>query len=320
MKVLKLFIGSLPASMNKSQVREYFSQFGRVTKVELQANEGICVGTGFVEVVSASTLKSVLARSHLLNGRKIVVEEYAQGEKLAAKRRAVAKRRVRIANIDKSITQQQLIDELGVFGDVETAYRIFGTNGQPKLFGFALFFDESSARRCIEARFIVINEHEIYFEKYNLGKLRNPKNSLPSKQPQKYLTKSETKNLYPPNSATPNLPEEDYNYNHNINGLQSMNYPNGTSQVPKIARGFEAPGVFAGRGPRFSRPSQLQDSRQIIQTFVNRQSRVIADRNRNLLLPYKQALVLNSTVIGLNHGPDNLRLRPAQSRTGPLAQ
>lgn len=75
---LKIFVGGIPPDTNKAELSNYFSQFGRVTKVDLPVNRksGGYKGFAFVTFATpAAATGAVEASSHSIRDKNMVVKE-----------------------------------------------------------------------------------------------------------------------------------------------------------------------------------------------------------------------------------------------------
>ncbi|GAB0097258.1 SRA stem-loop-interacting RNA-binding protein, mitochondrial [Sergentomyia squamirostris] len=78
--VYKLFVGNIPWTVSSRELRNYFSEFGRVFSVNVvfDKNTGLSQGYGFVSL-SKEALDNVSSKpQHLLEGYNLSVEKPSQ--------------------------------------------------------------------------------------------------------------------------------------------------------------------------------------------------------------------------------------------------
>lgn len=77
LNTLKLFVGNLPWTVGKAELRNYFAQFGTVTRAEVtfDMKTGLSRGFGFVTFQSSQSLvKALRTKNQVLEGHLLEVE------------------------------------------------------------------------------------------------------------------------------------------------------------------------------------------------------------------------------------------------------
>jgi len=108
----------------------HFRQFGSIRTIWLSQQRGRCLGFGTIIIDDRGTLKRILNQPHhVILGRKVILESYLSGRRLASKRSKTGNRRVYIKNIDYDLSDGQLRASFSAFGSIENAYRILAVGG-----------------------------------------------------------------------------------------------------------------------------------------------------------------------------------------------
>jgi RNA recognition motif-containing protein len=148
----KLFIASLPSNVNKKDMHNIFSQYGKIKRVEMVTQKGSnrCKGFAFVTYHSEQVANTVLNTEIFFQGRKLSVREQLKGSQLKAYKQNFCKRRMFIGNIPSGVTDSELRDRFREFGLVETGYVIKDhRTGLNSNFGYILFKDQKVLQHVI---------------------------------------------------------------------------------------------------------------------------------------------------------------------------
>jgi RNA recognition motif-containing protein len=150
----KFFVGGFSTRVTIQELREYFSQYGVVTKIQLVTDQytGISKGYGFVSCGSdrmARTIKN--QKVHILGGRKMDIGEASNDsskrQEFIEKNR---KKKIYISDIGPEVSDDDLEDCFRQFGYVNKAYTISdASNPGATRFGFVVFNQEYSANLAI---------------------------------------------------------------------------------------------------------------------------------------------------------------------------
>ncbi|VUZ42375.1 unnamed protein product [Hymenolepis diminuta] len=127
---LRLFVGNLNPSVNKEMLREYFSKFGSVTKVDIIYEKGSTNprGIAFVNMSKKQEVEEVLnRRPHLLNGKQIIVRLAHMKDSVQAtslgNAELTAETQMIIHDIPVNTSRQDLLECFSKFGGI-TALRL----------------------------------------------------------------------------------------------------------------------------------------------------------------------------------------------------
>ncbi|CAH8650022.1 unnamed protein product [Dicrocoelium dendriticum] len=141
----KLFVGGLSWETNESDLKDYFSRWGRVTQciIKLDRYTGNSRGFGFVTMESEECVAKVLSvTEHWLNNKKIDPKK--------AKPSREPLRKVFVGGVDPDLTEDQIREYFSTFGKVESLDLPFDTHkGKRKHYIFVSFATEAAARKAI---------------------------------------------------------------------------------------------------------------------------------------------------------------------------
>ncbi|TPP60885.1 Heterogeneous nuclear ribonucleoprotein A/B [Fasciola gigantica] len=141
----KLFVGGLSWETTESDLKEYFSRWGRVTQciIKLDRYTGASRGFGFVTLENEDCVNKVLS----------VPEHWLKNKKIDPKKAKPSRepfRKVFVGGIDPDVTEDQIREYFGAFGKVESLDLPFDTlKGKRKHYIFVSFATEAAARKAI---------------------------------------------------------------------------------------------------------------------------------------------------------------------------
>lgn len=155
----KIFLGSLPPKTTKAIVRKIFEEFGQIKAIYLQFNNknNFCKGSGYIVLEEEEAFNKILKTDIAILGRKIFKEPFLRGRKLKKKKVEFSSKRIFVTDIPAEISDMELKEIFKKFGAVEQAYRITCCNGSKQPYGFVLFKNSSSAKKCHQAKMLEIN-------------------------------------------------------------------------------------------------------------------------------------------------------------------
>jgi len=76
-KLNKIFVTNLPWTVNTSELRKYFAEYGKVSLVRVMFDKetGLSRGFGYVSFVSPDSVESVLKRPyHIIEGHHVIIQ------------------------------------------------------------------------------------------------------------------------------------------------------------------------------------------------------------------------------------------------------
>ena len=123
-----------------------------------------------------TTYLRILQHAQLIvKGRSVFCEPFLSGKQLESKNIDLQNRRIFVSNLPLAFEDQDVARLFSQFGPIQTAYRIWGPNGQKQPFGFVSFFSRTSANRAIYRRKISFGNTLIYISPFqkkqsNLGR------------------------------------------------------------------------------------------------------------------------------------------------------
>ncbi|VEL17383.1 unnamed protein product [Protopolystoma xenopodis] len=141
----KLFVGGLHWETTENDLKEYFSQWGRVTQciIKLDRYTGNSRGFGFVTLESEECVSKVLAvHEHKLRNKKIDPKK--------AKPSREPLKKIFVGGIDPEVKEEKIKEYFSQFGKVESLDLPFdNTKGKRKSYVFVSFATEAAARKAI---------------------------------------------------------------------------------------------------------------------------------------------------------------------------
>jgi RNA recognition motif-containing protein len=155
---MNIFVGCLPAQTPAEQLMAYFSQFKvRIISLKRKKNKGKkSPGYAILEVSSLQEFEVLLAKEHFLKGKKLLLKPYLSPEERLKKEEFFQQRRVYLKNLPENVTTEQIKEEFGKFGEIESIMTK-KKGGTGRLYGFVTFEHEESAARCInQKRFLLL--------------------------------------------------------------------------------------------------------------------------------------------------------------------
>ena len=145
-------MGGLGPSVEEADLITYFANFGRVsaTKVVVDANTGVRRGFGFVTMETQEAFRAIFASRHVIGGRVVNIRRLQTDSESIP-------RKIFVGGLNPALSEVQVECYFSRFGHVEdvTILRMptsDGTLGRSRGFGFVLFAEDDSARRCLLSR------------------------------------------------------------------------------------------------------------------------------------------------------------------------
>ena len=170
----KLYIGSIPGNTTEQELKAHFGsvcQMVSLILVKNKHNNKTNSGFGFLTVASAADVQKLQAMDHVLGGRKIKVEPFAEGNKLKEVRTSLMRKRLYISDIPEQVTDAHIEEFFGKFGPLESAYKVkVQSTKKPCTFGYVTFTTEEPALELIKAGSVVINGFKILVFPYSKRK------------------------------------------------------------------------------------------------------------------------------------------------------
>lgn len=188
----KVFVGSIPVGVSDFEVTTYFRQFSPDARFcfERKPHKNVSSGGyGFLLLSNKMELEAVLAVSHMVGGRLLKCGQYFSGDTLNDYRINLAKRRILIRNVKKSICDKNVEDFFGSFGELDSAYIVkFQSSNRQRSFGYVTFKHEEPANQLLAMGKVMIKGVEIFILPFMKS---NPVHPGPTKQSSKGSTRAE---------------------------------------------------------------------------------------------------------------------------------
>ncbi|PWN99872.1 RNA-binding domain-containing protein, partial [Tilletiopsis washingtonensis] len=155
-----MFIGGLNWETTDEGLKQYFSQFGRVSHCTIMREAGTNRSRGFAFLAFAepATVNVVMVKEHFLDGKMIDPKRaIPRGDSANA-----ATSRCFVGSVPQSATSEVFRKTFEPFGTLtECNMLLDGATGRPRGFGFVSFTDEASAQKCMGSQPLYINGEQI---------------------------------------------------------------------------------------------------------------------------------------------------------------
>ena len=163
---LKVFVGSIPVGVSDEDVQSYFRLFAPDARFcfERKPYKNVSSGGyGFLLLSTRRELDAIVSQSHYIGERLLKCGEYFSGDTLNEYRIQLSKRRILIRNVKKTISDKDIEEFFGTFGELDSAYIVkFQSSNRQRSFGYVTFKREEPAKHLLELGKVVINDIEIF--------------------------------------------------------------------------------------------------------------------------------------------------------------
>jgi RNA recognition motif. (a.k.a. RRM, RBD, or RNP domain) len=237
----KVFVGSIPVGATDSEVQAHFrllapeARFCFERKPHKNVSSG---GYGFLILSSRRELEAIVATSHYIGGRLLKCGEYFSGDTLNDYRVNLSKRRILIRNVKKTITDKDVEEFFGKFGELDSAYIVkFQSSNRQRSFGYVTFKRDEPANALLALGKVIINGVEIFilpFLKSSPGNLPNSNQTFSKMaiKPENVSKKSQTALSKTTAQASPKLSGE---LHYNMLGNSTSLVVNSSPEFPRYA-------------------------------------------------------------------------------------
>ena len=258
---LKVFVGSIPVGVTEEDVQAYFTQFAPDARFcfERKPYKNVSSGGyGFLLLSTRKELDAIVSQSHYIGERLLKCGEYFSGDTLNEYRIQLSKRRILIRNVKKSISDKDIEEFFGTFGELDSAYIVkFQSSNRQRSFGYVTFKTEEPAKHLLELGKVVINDIEIFilpFLKSTFSKPAPVKVQRPQQQPYGGTKRRSDYMSYTTGMGSYKVSNElDYYPESWMVGEDAANYFDYYSyevQAPRTSSSFNAlPGEWDGHRP-----------------------------------------------------------------------
>lgn len=183
----KFFVGGIHARVDETNLTDYFSQFGRITKIELIKNKktGLSKGYAFITCESDRVAELIKgAEEHFLWGRKMDIGIAADKTQSKELKEGLKQRKVFISGIGPEVSDYDLEQFFSQYGAVNKAYAILEPISRVRTtYGYVVYEHKSSAMRAIKQQVVNIGQSMIlvaaFKSKYDPSDKKNKLASTP---------------------------------------------------------------------------------------------------------------------------------------------
>lgn len=198
MNMNKIYVSSLPESISKTEIEAYFCKYGKIVEVVLKKNHG--AHFAFVRFSNSESVDRVFEwKSHYLKGLLVVCEKARNSneenvfrckaafsssnskgiqhtsfndprilqtssstQKDAPKESFTSQsRRIWVGGISKHLTDDDIFEAFGKYGEVDKAFVARDNFGHSKGFGYVTFQDSKTVDRVLALPAIILFEKQV---------------------------------------------------------------------------------------------------------------------------------------------------------------
>ncbi|RZF43920.1 hypothetical protein LSTR_LSTR009386 [Laodelphax striatellus] len=147
---IKMFVGQIPRTMDENDLREMFSEFGRVHQINVLRDKvtGLSKGCCFVTFY---TRKSALEAQNALHNVKTLAGMHHPIQMKPADSENRNERKLFVGMLSKKCTESEVRTMFSVYGVIEECSVLRDTNGQSKGCAFVTFTSKLCASQAIKA-------------------------------------------------------------------------------------------------------------------------------------------------------------------------
>lgn len=179
-----VFVKNLDHAVDNKSLHDIFVSFGTVLSCKVATDfNGQSKGYGFVQFEHEDAAQKSISQLNgmLINGKKVYVGFFVRRQERESANGSPKFFNVYVKNLPEKITDDDLKNEFGAFGEITSAVVMKDENGNSRGFGFVNFKDSNAAASAVE--------------KYN-GKVLNDKVLYVGKAQKKYEREVELKARY----------------------------------------------------------------------------------------------------------------------------
>ena len=232
----KIYIAGVPINTKVYQLKEYFSQYGKISKIFFpkDRSQKHSRGFGLITFKDTQVVEKILAEnSHMINGRKIQVEKALKKEGLKKKLDNYQKVKIFVSGFSQNLSESELDEYFRKFGPVKRAYILYDTKtNKSRGYGYVEFLDPKTARLALQFKPHMIKGSEVIVDKMQLKRDRelNAGQKIPNqpekqKNSEKKLNKNKVNNKINKfkNLATFDKDFKDFTSNPDLNSINEKN-------------------------------------------------------------------------------------------------
>ena len=155
----QVFVRGLPLNLTETQLSDYMSNFGTVTKVNIMKRKDRSLGYGFVTMGRVSDVERAVGYlDHKISGSILILERVDSKELVEQKKEEVQKRKVFVRGFQKKLGEESLREYFKKYGEVETVFLNKYQSGESKRTAFVVFKDKQDAINLLEKSAVINHE------------------------------------------------------------------------------------------------------------------------------------------------------------------
>ena len=148
-----LFVGGLNPKVDRKQIRNHFSKYGKITNLfqKIDSVTKYNKGYTFVYFSDEKTLEKVQKEAQFICDRQVECKKNHGREYNNQDLGQTLKCKLYVGNLDPEFTNENLNAHFSIYGQIKHAYLIFDNEKQvSKCFGYVHYETEKSAQRAID--------------------------------------------------------------------------------------------------------------------------------------------------------------------------
>jgi RNA recognition motif-containing protein len=170
----KLFLGCIPGSANEEDLLPILLQFASIKNLQLERRKNKkCSGYGKITVDSISAYEALLNSRPLYKERELQILPFLEKTDLVKSQLQFNQRRIVVAQLEKSTTEDELAEYFSRFGAIEKSFVVVNRSDASMLpYGHVVFADEKAAQAAMnqDSHFIGGKQVFVKTHKINLKK------------------------------------------------------------------------------------------------------------------------------------------------------
>lgn len=159
----KMFIGGLTSSTTEENLKEYYSQYGKILDCIVMRDPGTkrSRGFGFITYSKQSEVDDAMShRPHTIDGKSVDPKRAVPRDQSQRSEAIMSSKRLYVSGVREEHTEEMFKNHFNKFGNVLKVEIIADKNtGKPRGFAFISFDDYDAVDKCVLIKSHVINNY-----------------------------------------------------------------------------------------------------------------------------------------------------------------
>lgn len=167
----KLFLGCIPGSASEEELLPILLQYADIRHVQLERRKNKkCSGYGTIIVDSISAYEALLNSKPLYKERELQILPFLEKTDLVKSQLQFNQRRIVVAQLDNSTTDDDLITYFSQFGAIEKSFVVVNRSDTNMLpYGHVVFADGKAALAAMNQEKHFINGKQVYVKTHKIN-------------------------------------------------------------------------------------------------------------------------------------------------------